>query len=235
MTSTSVKLERWPLTKQSLTTNSFNTITRKPGLTAGLSYFYGMQVTIGALQTDVSSTALAEQIISTADLKLHLRVTHALEDSLIEAARLAAIAYVENYCNVLLGSYSATGYLRSWRGATFPVGPLSAVGAVKYDDTAGAEQTLSSTLVHYDIQREPGQIYFHNTPSVEEYELTPIRIEFTVGFAPTDIPAPIISAIKLIVGHLYDMRTDEVAGTITTRVKLGTDALLNGYRVLHQP
>jgi uncharacterized phiE125 gp8 family phage protein len=194
-----------------------------------------MQVTLGALQTDVSSTSLAEQIISTAELKKHLRVTHALEDTLIEAARLAAIAYVENYCNVLLGSYSATGYLRSWRRATFPVGPLSAVGAVSYQDTTDTTQTLSSTLVHYDIQREPGQIYFHDTPSVEEYSLTPIAIAFTVGYAPADIPAPIISAIKLIVGHLYDMRTDEVSGTITTRVKLGTDALLNGYRILHQP
>ena len=75
----------------------------------------------------MSGTALPEQIISTAELKKHLRVTHALEDSLIEAARLAAISYVENYCNVLLGSYSATGYLRDWRYATFPVGPLSAV------------------------------------------------------------------------------------------------------------
>lgn len=194
-----------------------------------------MQVSLGALQTDVSVTSLAEQIISTAELKKHLRVTHALEDSLIEAARLAAIAYVENYCNVLLGSYSATGYLRQWRFATFPVGPLSAVGDVKYDNSSGSEQTLSSSKVHYDIQREPGQIYFSDVPSLEEYELTPIRIEFTAGYAPADIPAPITSAIKLIVGHLYDMRTDEVTGTITTRVKLGTDALLNGYRIMHQP
>jgi uncharacterized phiE125 gp8 family phage protein len=194
-----------------------------------------MQVTLGALQTDVSGSSLAEQIISTAELKKHLRVTHALEDTLIEAARLAAISYVENYCNVLLGSYSATGYLRSWRLASFPLGPVTAVGDVKYQDTTDTEQTLSSTLVHYDIQREPAQIYFHDTPSVEEYSLTPINVSFTAGFAPADIPETIISAIKLIVGHLYDMRTDEVTGTITTRIKLGTDALLNAHRIIVNP
>lgn len=194
-----------------------------------------MQVTIGALQTDVSVTSLPEQIISTAELKKHLRVTHALEDSLIEAARLAAISYVENYCNVLLGSYSATGYLRDWRFATFPVGPLSAVGDVKYDDSSGNEQTFNSSNVYSDTARQPGQISFQDVPSLQDYNLTPIRIEFTAGYAPADIPAPIISAIKLIVGHLYDMRTDEVIGTITTRVKLGTDAILNSYRIMHQP
>jgi uncharacterized phiE125 gp8 family phage protein len=194
-----------------------------------------MQVTIGSLQTDVSSTALPEQIVSTAELKKHLRVTHALEDSLIEAARLAAISYVENYCNVLLGSYSATGYLRDWRFATFPVGPLSAVGDVKYDDSSGNEQTFNSSNVYSDTARQPGQISFQDVPSLQDYNLTPIRIEFTAGYAPADIPAPIISAIKLIVGHLYDMRTDEVVGTITTRVKLGTDAILNSYRIMHQP
>lgn len=194
-----------------------------------------MQVTIGALQTDVSVTSLPEQIISTAELKKHLRVTHALEDSLIEAARLAAISYVENYCNVLLGSYSATGYLRDWRFATFPVGPLSAVGDVKYDDSSGNEQTFNSSNVYSDTARQPGQISFQDVPSLQDYNLTPIRIEFTAGYAPADIPAPIISAIKLIVGHLYDMRTDEVTGTVTTRIKLGTDAILNSYRIMHQP
>jgi uncharacterized phiE125 gp8 family phage protein len=194
-----------------------------------------MQVTLGALQTDVSTTPLAEQIISTAELKKHLRVTHALEDTLIEAARLAAISYVENYCNVLLGSYAATGYLRDWRFATFPVGPLSAVGSVVYDDSSGAQQTFSSNSVYFDIQRQPAQISFQDVPSLQDYNLTPIRISFTVGYAPADIPAPIVAAIKLIVGHLYDMRTDEVVGTITTRVKLGTDALLNAHRIIAQP
>ncbi len=194
-----------------------------------------MQITLGALQTDVSSTALAEQIISTVELKKHLRVTHALEDSLIEAARQAAITYVENYCNVLLGSYLATGYLRSWQAATFPVGPLSAVGDTKYLNSSGVETTLSSYNVHFDIKREPAQICFHDTPSVEEYSLTPINIGFTVGYAPADIPGGIIAAIKLIVGHLYDMRTDEVTGTITSRVKLGTDAMLNPHRIIVNP
>ena len=191
-----------------------------------------MQVTLGALQTDVSSTALAEQIISTVELKKHLRVTHSLEDTLIESARLAAISYVENYTNVLLGSYSVTGYLGSWQVASFPVGPLSAVGAVKYDDSSGSEQTLSASKVHYDINREPGRIYFQDVPDLEDYNLTPVRIEFTAGYAPADIPASIIAAIKLIVGHLYDMRTDEVSGSITSRVKLGTDALLNANRII---
>ena len=192
-----------------------------------------MQVKLGELETDVTQTALAEQVVTLAELKKHLRVTHALEDTLIEAARQAAIAYVENYCNVLLGSYSATGYLRTWSDSTFSVGPVTSVGAVAYDDQAGTERTLPAAQVFYDIVREPAQITFRDVPSVEDYSLTPIRISFVAGYAPADIPEPIVSAIKLIVGHLYDMRTDEVTGTITTRVKLGTDALLSNFRQLH--
>jgi hypothetical protein len=34
------------------------------------------------------------------------------------------------------------------------------------------------------------------------------------------------------VGHLYENRVEEVTGTITTRLKLGIDALVSPYRVL---
>ncbi len=43
-------------------------------------------------------------IVSTNDLKTFLRVDHSDEDTLIEALRSAAIEYVQNYCNVQLGT-----------------------------------------------------------------------------------------------------------------------------------
>jgi uncharacterized phiE125 gp8 family phage protein len=53
-----------------------------------------------------------------------------------------------------------------------------------------------------------------------------------VGHAEASIPTPLIQAVRLLVGHLYENRVEEVTGTITTRLKVGIDALVSPYRTL---
>ncbi len=186
------------------------------------------------MQVTFASREDPDNIISLADVKRHLRVVHNLEDTLITSIRNAAIQWVENYANIRIGSVTAYGYLPRFVASYFPVGPVREINTVEYEtDNDGTLATLSSSSFHKDIRTQPARIAFSDVPTVYEYALMPVRIEFSVGYDVAAIPEPVMAAIKLICGHLYENRQDEVIGTITSRLKLGVDALLAGERIMY--
>ena len=191
------------------------------------------------MQVDITGSAVDQDtIITVADLKAHLRVTHTQEDTLIGALRSAAIAWVEENCNIKLGSYTARGYLPGFYNAYIPIGPVTAISEVKYQTTADKDYdtdltTLNAAYWFSDLIGQPARIAFREYPTTYDYALTPVVVSFTAGYST--IPAPVVHAIRLLVAHLYENRMDEVAGTITTRLKFGLDALLNPYRIIYQP
>ena len=191
------------------------------------------------MQVEITGAAVDQDtIITVADLKAHLRVTHTQEDTLISALRSAAISWVEEHCNIKLGSYTARGYLPDWRVAYFPIGPVTAITEVKYQTTADKDYTtdlttLGTTLWYTDEITQPARIAFRDYPTTYDYALTPVVVTFTAGY--TTMPAPILQAIRLLVAHMYENRQEEVTGTISTRLKFGLEALLNPFRIIYQP
>ena len=191
------------------------------------------------MQVEITGAAVDQDtIITVADLKAHLRVTHTQEDTLISALRSAAISWVEEHCNIKLGSYTARGYLPDWRVAYFPIGPVTAITEVKYQTTADKDYTtdlttLGTTLWYTDEITQPARIAFRDYPTTYDYALTPVVVSFTAGY--TTMPAPVLQAIRLLVAHMYENRQEEVTGTITTRLKFGLEALLNPFRIIYQP
>ena len=198
----------------------------------GLFYFYVMQV-------DITGSAVDQDtIITVADLKSHLRVTHTQEDTLIGAMRSAAIAWVEEYCNIKLGSYTARGYLPGFYNSYIPIGPVTAITEVKYQTTADKDydtdlSTLGATLWYTDIISQPARIAFRDYPQTYDYALTPVVVSFTAGYST--MPTPVIHALRLLVAHFYENRQEEITGSITARLKFGLEALLNPYRIIYQP
>ena len=191
------------------------------------------------MQVDITGAAVDQDtIITVADLKTQLRVTHSLEDTLIGAMRSAAISWVEEHCNIKLGSYTARGYLPGFYNSRIPIGPVTAVSEVKYQVTEDTDydtdlSTLDAGLWFTDLISQPSRIAFRDVPSVYEYSLNPVVISFTAGYST--IPAPVLQAIRLLVAHMYENRQEEVIGTITTRLKFGLEALLNPFRIIYQP
>lgn len=191
------------------------------------------------MQVDITGAAVNQDtIITVADLKAHMRVTHTAEDTLISALRSAAISWVEEHCNIKLGSYTARGYLPGFYNSYIPIGPVTAVTEVKYQTTADTDYTTDlTTLVasnwFTDTISQPARIAFRDYPNVYEYALTPVVVSFTAGYGT--VPAPVLQAIRLLVAHMYENRQEEIVGTITTRLKFGLDALLNPFRIIYQP
>lgn len=191
------------------------------------------------MQVEITGAAVDQDtIVTVADLKAHLRVTHALEDTLIGALRSAAISWVEEHCNIKLGSYTARGYLPGFYNAYIPIGPVTAISEVKYQTTADKDYatdltTLAATYWYTDTISQPARIAFRDSPKTYDYALTPVVVTFTAGY--TTMPAPVLQAIRLLVAHMYENRQEEVIGTITTRLKFGLEALLNPFRIIYQP
>lgn len=191
------------------------------------------------MQVEITGAAVDQDtIITVADLKAHMRVTHTHEDTLISALRSAAISWVEEHCNIKLGSYTARGYLPGFYNSYIPIGPVTAISEVKYQTTADKDYTSDLTTLaagnwFTDEISQPARIAFRDYPSVYEYALTPVVVTFTAGYST--MPAPVLQAIRLLVSHLYENRQEEVAGTMTTRLKFGLEALLNPFRIIYQP
>ena len=191
------------------------------------------------MQVDITGAAVDQDtIITVADLKAHMRVTHTAEDTLISALRSAAISWVEEHCNIKLGSYTARGYLPGFYNSRIPIGPVTAVSEVKYQVTADTDYdsdltTLDAGLWFTDLISQPSRIAFRDVPSVYEYALNPVVVSFTAGYST--MPTPVLQAIRLLVAHMYENRQEEITGTISTRLKFGLESLLNPFRIIYQP
>ncbi len=119
-------------------------------------------------------------------------------------------------------------------GLTLP--PLKSVDSVMYIDANGAEQTLSPSLYRVtgagswltEISPACGQSW----PSVR-WQTEAIWVTFTAGYGTgaEDVPAPLLQAIRLLVGHWYQNREAVNVGNITGEIPLGVRTLLSPYKV----
>lgn len=165
-----------------------------------------------------------EAILPLADAKLHLRVTHDEEDSLIEALRDAAVSHVERVSGIAL----APGDWR-WTLSRFPsrielpIAPVTAVDGVTYLDADGASQTYT------DARLVDGAVYPAAGGSWP-YAYDGVTVEFTAGLSDPGEAPELTAAAKLMLGHLYAHREAVQVGQTPTELPLGVQALIDTYR-----
>ena len=166
-----------------------------------------------------------------ADAKEFLRVDSSDEDDTITALVNAAVAWVEDYTNrkFATGGF-ANFYLERWRPAALAYGPVTAITHVKYNDTAGVQQTLDASK-YYTTKATDGSmmIYFHDTPDLETYNAHPIEIKAAVGASETP---NVIHAVKMLVAHWYENRRAVVTGTTPVQVPIAVESLLSVERII---
>ena len=168
-------------------------------------------------------------VISTSDLKDHLRVTSSDEDSLINSYRTAACQFVENYCNTRLTSQSVYFYAQAFGAiGEFQISPVISVTAVEYKTSQGGSYiSLASTNYYVERARVPALIKFMTAPSVDNDAIAPVRVTATCGYATT--PEPLVHAVRLLVAHYFENRQAAEVGFIK-EIPLGIKSLLNTYR-----
>ena len=198
-------------------------------------------------------TPPAAEPLSTAEAKLHLRVDHASDDTLISALIVAAREHVENYIVGSLVEQTRAVYLSAWPYSPFrlPCGPVQGIDPVKYTDSDGVEHTVSEDLYYLSPGGELCIEPFESWPTARLRGPGAIEITYTPGYEPvvtvipgegddpdteeTDYDANIPQAIKqamlLLIGEWYEQReaAADTKHTIQT-IPWGVKQLLAPYR-----
>jgi uncharacterized phiE125 gp8 family phage protein len=189
-------------------------------------------------------TAPAAYPFSVEEAKAHLRVDFDDDDDLIEAMLRAAIdsaerftgrAFVEQTWDYFLDTFPAD----RCSPIQIPNPPLLEIEGVFYRDNAGNEQEFNAAGYVVDDASEKARIALPSSgswPSIAS-RINAVRIRFRAGYvtddspALPDVPAAIQTAIKMMLGTLYEHRESVVIGQTAVEMPWAAKELLRQYRV----
>jgi uncharacterized phiE125 gp8 family phage protein len=174
--------------------------------------------------------------LSLGEIKLHLRLTNNDHNILMERYMKAAREMTEAHCNRAFVQRTLEQQMDEFKDEIllgYP--PLNSVTSVKYIDTDGVEQTLSTTIYDTDTNHEPGRItlaYNQSWPSIRD-QVNAVKIRFVAGYdsggSPDDLAANIpneaIVAMLLLIGHWFK-NAEATTDLKLMSLPLGYDALL---------
>jgi uncharacterized phiE125 gp8 family phage protein len=182
-------------------------------------------------------TPADDALLTLDELKTHLRVTHAEEDSYILALGRAALGLAERHLSrtvmasrlrLTLDAVPASGVIE------LPNPPVRAVVQVR---ALVDGVWVSSPAANYrlDADSVPVRLVPLKDQQWPDPDAGPgtLQIDYDAGWALAEqVPNSIKQAVRLIVGHLYENRESVVTGTIATEIPFGAAALLEAERVL---
>lgn len=171
-------------------------------------------------------------------LRLHCKIdliggSHP-DDTVLTAALDGARRYAEHYTQTSIGAQTLElaldAFPVSW--ITLPRGPVTSITSVKYLDQAGVLQTLDPGAYKLDTYETPARLFpvFGTSWPSTRCEVNAVLIRYVAGAVTAEIDQAVISALKLITGHLYENREDSTPGTINN-IPLGANTLLDTVKV----
>lgn len=177
-------------------------------------------------------TPPAVEPVTLPELKNHLRIDTALEDTLLSNFIVAARDYCEKYQGRAYITQTWDLFFDDWPESPFqiPLPPLLVVNTIKYTDSAGTISTLAATDYQVDIDSHKGRVSLAVSklwPTVTLRALNGVEINFDAGYglAPVDVPERIRTAIMLMAGNFYEHR-EATDIKVLHEIALGVHALL---------
>lgn len=184
-------------------------------------------------------------------LRDHVRAIDDSEDTLIKVYLDAAIDYMQELSNRVLGSSSVEVYLDKdeIQKGDIIIPKCQNVSSIaifyrKKDNTYSSDITNSHTADYVAGATSDKYIVLkHRYPMIvnlrdilelldepSEFDRDLIKLTFTSGTSLDVLPAQYKQAALLLVGHYYNMREAESIGGITTEVKEGVHRLIQSVR-----
>ncbi|WP_114286019.1 head-tail connector protein [Candidatus Halocynthiibacter alkanivorans] len=110
-----------------------------------------------------------------------------------------------------------------------PGSPIQSVSEIRYMDSAGDWQTLASATYRLCKSTHPWIV----VPAPGAHFPTTLRgravveIDYVLGNAlAADVPADLVAAVTLLVGHYFENREAVVTGTTATELPMGVERIL---------
>lgn len=155
----------------------------------------------------------AVEPVTTLEMRGALRLDDGAEDAFVTALVGAARAHIEDATGRRLIEQSWRMTLPAWprgRVVTLPLSPVMRIERVRVVDRQGQPSDLAPALYRLERTDPPRLVVDRAAPdpgSVAEG----IAIDIVAGFgaAATDVPAPLVQAIRLFVVHWFEHRGDD--------------------------
>ena len=175
------------------------------------------------------------QIVSTADLKTHLRITFSDDDDYLVALEGAAVRMVEEYTNLYLNRTTVIQYATNFSGLTilFKSPASDEDHTLKYQ-TGSAWVTVDTSDYEFVNLIKPPRVYAGESWSVPSTDdvFQAWKFTYLAGYASTgDIPEALIQAIKIIVADMYENRQSVIVGKIVSEIPKTATYLMNPYKI----
>ena len=181
-----------------------------------------------------TATTYTDNIADTS-LGAEVSATNTTGDPKLISILAAAREHVEDWTRRALMTQTPELVLDAFPtgGINLPSPPLQSVTSIKYIDTDGVEQTLSSALYDVDTDSEPGMVapaYDEEWPDTRD-QINAVRVRYAAGWTTAAlVPYKIKAAILLVCADLHEMRGDPVIGASVVENKT-VDRLLASARV----
>lgn len=188
--------------------------------------------------TVVTPPDAGDPVLTLAQAKLHLRVSHSGEDALIAALVAAATEHAQTETRrqlvtatlrMTVDAFPACGVIALHRT------PVQAITGITYVDQAGDTQTLAPANYVVDTASAPARVVRADAAVWPSTEPRPnaVAITFTAGYgAAAAVPDGIKAWMLLQVGALYRNREAFATGLSVAELPAAfADRLLDPYRV----
>lgn len=166
------------------------------------------------------------EILTLAEVRLHLKDPATEDDALIASQLLAAHAYAEHYTGCAIGVQTLEMALDAFPDGAIAIerAPLVSVDSISYLDSAGVVQTVPSTdyaIDDYGMSAWIVPAYQTDWPETLD-AVNAVKVRYVAG----DVKPAVRAALLLIVGHLYANRESVSPGNLAV-VPMGANALLD--------
>jgi len=185
----------------------------------------------------VSLAGPLQEPVVLSDIKTHLRVSEADEDTLIIGLITAARVHIEHLLARALISQSWSYFMDAWPEddtIILPLNPVLSVDAVRLYDAQDNVTPVAPADYYVDVAGDPGRIIWlgaANKPTAGRV-VNGIEVQFTAGYGlnPEDVPEPLRQAVRLLVTHWYERREPVEVGEQPAQVPMMISTLLSPYR-----
>lgn len=163
------------------------------------------------------ATAPAEEPVTLALAKAHLRIDHTAEDTLITAWIAAARRLTEDYCHQFWVEQEVVltyaGFPAAGCAFELPFQPIVSVDEIAYLDGAGVSTVLDAADYQTWLDHTPPLIApapETDWPETQFAAFAAVTLELTVGFGDAaDVPEQVATAILLTLGNWDENRGDQ--------------------------
>jgi len=191
-------------------------------------------------------TPPASEPVAVEEVKQLLRIDVPDEDDMVSAMSVAARQTVEEHISRSLITQTwelgLPHFPREYR-IRLPRGPVQSVTSVSYTDSTGTTRTMTAGTDYLtDVYADWAEVvlpFGKVWPPIVLTTARPVVIKYVAGYGDnaTDVPVPILLALKQMVGGWYDNREDftvaRSAQAVVEMPNAGRNLLAN-YR-LHYP